>query len=176
MDYLKECMNEVGNPPLDAMQRNFCVVCANRDCERAGLNQSAFDHRVKNWRSLLFDNVPRADEADEAYSNIRSKHFMPGGPRKPPTTTVFMPGVPVIRPPAAEETAPETPRETEGEQEGLELEPVAAPPPVPQGAAAPLPGNTSFEQGMILPGAPAAPAEKAEPRPSPGTTFILEDD
>ncbi len=52
MDYLKDCMNDVGNPPIDAMHRNFCLVCANRGCERSGMSQSAFDSRVKNWRYL----------------------------------------------------------------------------------------------------------------------------
>lgn len=181
MDYLKECMNDVGNPPLDAMHRNFCLVCANRGCERAGLNQSEFDKRVKNWKSLLFDNVPRADEADDRYSNLRSRNFAPGGPPKPPPTTVFVPNVPaIIRPeeprihepprPAAFVRAPEAPAAVappptpEPEDTG--------PPPPPAGA-----GNTPFEQGMVLDGAPPpAPPRDPSPPQAPGQTFILDDE
>lgn len=187
MDYLKECMNDVGNPPLDAMHRNFCIGCANRQCDRAGLNQSSFDNRVKNWRSLLFDDVPRAEPGDERYSNIESKRFSPAGPSRPPATAIFMPGVPTITRPstlvvpsafvkaeeAREDESPVAPPE-------LELPPpfaahAPAAPAIPEPRPSATPGNTPFEQGMVLDGAPA-------PKPDPagsqaqGKTFILDDD
>ena len=191
MDYLKECMNDVGNPPLDTMHRNFCLVCANRQCDRSGMNQSAFDNRVKNWKSILFDNVPRAAPDDERYSNIRSKGFTPLGTPAPPRTSVFVPGVPVARPPS------EPPRGTpaafiapeQAEQEEKPEPPSPSPPPDLEATATPATvvtkpaapasavGNTPFEQGMVLEGGPPTRDEPARsPDPPPGSTFVLDDD
>ncbi len=191
MDYLRECMSDVGNPPIDDMNRNFCVVCSNRGCERAGAHQSAFDKRVKNWRETLFLKVPRAADDDRSYDNIRAKNFAPIGAPEPPKTSVFMPGAPAAGPATMARPAafvPPPPPQDPGPQ------PAAAPdvtPEAPQPAPAPAavvkprqppPGNTPFEQGMVLGGGqttapPAQPRPEPDPEPSrQGRTFILEDE
>jgi len=191
MDYLRECMNDVGNPPIDDMNRNFCVVCSNRECERAGAHQSAFDRRVKNWRETLFLNVPRASQDDRSYDNIRARSFSPVGAPEPPKATVFMPVMPaepatMARPAAfvptrpAPQDLPTTPPEAASPQQ-----PGTPPAPAPSAVVTPRvapPGNTPFEQGMVLGGGP----KTARPEPGPGRaetgpsrqgqTFILEDE
>ncbi len=191
MDYLRDCMNDVGNPPIDAMNRNFCLVCANRGCERAGMNQSAFDKRVKNWRETLFTNVPRAAPDDPAYDNIRSRAFSPLGPPPAPRTTVFVPGAPVgtpVRVPMAQPAAFTRRDEAPPEMTAPAIDPPAldVDPPQPATTVTPRvapPGNTPFEQGIMLGGGPeTTPTETSRPsEPSttgarPGKTFILEDD
>src|SRR5688572_27792432 len=85
-DFLKECMSDVGPMPLDQFNRTFCAQCANRDCSRNGAQNLAFDHRVNNWKTILFDAVPRAQDTDVQYDPIRLKRFLPldpNGPRPP---------------------------------------------------------------------------------------------
>lgn len=188
MDFLKDCMNDVGNPPIDVMHKNWCLGCGNRGCERAGLNNSAFDRRVKTWKETLFLNVPRAAADDPAYDNIRSKSFSPMGQPEPPRTVSFTPGVPtvsvpvpMVRPAAfvrqeAEKPEPEMAiPAVDPETDRVER---AAPPEeaATEERVAP-PGNTSFEQGTVLGGGPTpAPPARPEPTVGPGKTFILEDD
>lgn len=74
-DFLKECMSEAGQMPLDDFNLAYCVRCANRECARSGAGQMSFDRRVQNWQKDMFSNVPRAQENDPRYSSIRSKHF-----------------------------------------------------------------------------------------------------
>lgn len=78
-DFLRECMADVGQAPIDTFQKAFCVVCANRDCIRSSSNNLAFDRRILNWKQDLFDNVSRAEESDPRFSQIRSKRFLPAG-------------------------------------------------------------------------------------------------
>lgn len=185
MDFLKDCMNDVGNPPIDAMTKNWCLGCGNRGCERAGLNNSAFDRRVKSWKETLFLNVPRAASDDPAYDNIRSKSFSPLGQPEPPKTILFTPGVPAVsipvpmaRPsafvrqevekPEPEMAVPAVGPDVVAEPEGTTAE---------EGERKAPPGNTTFEQGTVLGGGPP-PAQQASPGPAAGAgkTFILEDD
>ncbi len=194
MDFLKDCMSDVQNPPLDQFQRNWCLVCANRECERAGMNQSAFDHRAKNWKSILFDNVPRAAPDDPKYDNVRSKLFLPSGARAT-EAKVFVPGTPVAEPPEPARPRPaafvKAQPPPSPEQEAVAPPVPEAPVPSPSTAAeaeperAPSgpvasPGNTAFQQGAMLEGAPPeAPSpkpEEARSPPAPGKTFILDDD
>ncbi len=194
MDFLKDCMNDVGNPPIDVMHKNWCLGCGNRGCERAGMNNSAFDKRVKNWRETLFLNVPRAAPDDPAYDNIRSKSFTPVGQPKAPRSVLFTPGVstvsvpvPMAKPAAFVRQEPES--SGQGTAEPVPTEPVPTEPvptepekaekAEPEGRAPP-PGNTSFEQGTVLGGGPAPADQRVSPEPppaqGPGKTFILEDD
>lgn len=194
MDFLKDCMNDVGNPPIDEMHRNWCVGCANRGCERSGMNQSAFDKRVKNWKELLFTNVPRASADDPAYDNIRSKAFSQLGTPAAPKTVVFTPGVPVATParaqmaqPAAftrkDVDRPEVEAPAVEDSPELDLEPVGPQPATVVTPRVAPPGNTPFEQGTVLGGGPLTvpaeaprPPEPPVPGTGPGKTFILEDD
>ena len=75
-DFLKECMSDVGQGPIDLFQKAFCFVCANRECSRSSANNMAFDRRMSSWKKDLFDNVPRADESDPRFASIRSKKFV----------------------------------------------------------------------------------------------------
>ena len=75
-DFLKECMSDVGQGPIDIFQKAFCSVCANRDCSRSTSSSLSFDKRVSNWKDDLFDNVPRADESDPNFARIRAKRFI----------------------------------------------------------------------------------------------------
>ena len=171
-DYLKECMSDVGQGPLDIFQKAFCSVCANRDCTRSAANGMAFDRRILNWKNDLFDSVPRADEADPKFDGIRSKKFLP-----------IVPGsvnVSMWSPPAAEapvevpkplihfavESKPisiqEAPTEAAVVPQKAPSEPLPVAKPV-QGAL--NPGNTPFTQGTVLPGYTA---------PKPTEDIILE--
>lgn len=191
MDFLRECMNDAQNPPLDQFQRNWCTVCANRECERAGMNNSAFDRRAKNWKSLLFDNVPRADPDDPSYDNIRSRVFLPSG-QKAAEVKVFIPGTPVAEPPEAPMPRPAAfvsrqpapaPPPAAPQGQAVDLSPAASAPESPEQTSAPpvaSPGNTVFQQGAMLDGAPppvppARPATDQAASDPGGKTFILDD-
>lgn len=76
-DFLRECMAPYGNVQLDAFNREFCLVCANRECARSSANNSAFDTRVLAWRDCLFEKVPRANDLDSSFDHIRAKRFLP---------------------------------------------------------------------------------------------------
>jgi len=76
-DFLKECMSDVGNAPLDEFNQYFCIKCQNIDCIRAGGNDSIFKKRISSWEDSLFKNVSRADDDDSRFNNIRSKKFLP---------------------------------------------------------------------------------------------------
>jgi hypothetical protein len=198
MDFLRDCMNDVQNPPLDQFQRNWCLVCANRECERAGMNRSTFDHRAKNWKDTLFNKVPRAASDDPRYDNVRSKLFLPTS-GKTPDVKVFMPGVPTVEPPA-----PSPPRPAAFVMAQAPAQPAPPAPPAPvvpeaepapgvtspeEGGPSPAtssvvpvasPGNTAFQQGMMIEGGSSAPPTTRgdEPQGSSqsGSTFILDDD
>ena len=77
-DYLKECMSEVGNIPLDQFNQAYCLRCGNQECIRSKINNS-FESRVKTWEERLFKNPPRAKDDDPRFNNIRSKQFKPIG-------------------------------------------------------------------------------------------------
>lgn len=76
-DFLRDCMAPFGNVQLDAFNREFCLVCANRECARSSANNSSFDARVLSWKDRLFDNVPRAHDLDTSFDHIRAKRFLP---------------------------------------------------------------------------------------------------
>lgn len=48
------------------------MMCSNRECARSWGNNSVFDFRIKNWRSILFENVPRLNDP-----NMANKGFEP---------------------------------------------------------------------------------------------------
>lgn len=61
-DFLQECMSEFKGAPIDAFNREFCVLCSNRECSRSWGNSSVFDYRVKNWKEILFTNIARSKD------------------------------------------------------------------------------------------------------------------
>ena len=186
-DFLKECISdpalvEPGQPvPLDAFTKAYCVRCDNRQCARAGSNNMLFDRRVQNWQRDLFVSPPRADEADPRFAQIRAKNFAPSG------TRLDVPGSPNFVTVAAQPPAPAPPpADPPASPEPASPEPAAvqSPPEAPSAAVPPatIPavysrtgqGNTPFQQGAVLPGAPAeAPRESVV---QPGGTFTFGDD
>ena len=201
-DFLRECMTDVGNVPLDEFNRVFCRLCARRECARSGLNNSVFDRRVEGWQDKLFTNPPRADPDDPKYANIRAKKFLPIA--SPSVEVKSFTNVPVItpeheRPPP--EVPPEPARVEPPEPARVEPAPVPsvpdlepeAPEPVPE-APEPVPEAPELEIPAPVPvRAPqrhvAQPAEntpfaqgtvlpggESENVVEPGSTFVFGDD
>ena len=69
-DFLRECMEEVRNVPIDQFSQAFCVVCANSDCSRSRANSTLFNIRIMNWEKDLFTNIPRADPHSELAKSV----------------------------------------------------------------------------------------------------------
>jgi hypothetical protein len=76
-DFLRECMSEFKNAPIDTFNQAFCRVCATRNCVRSAANTMTFDKRVENWKDTLFLKVPRANDEDHKFDYIRGKNFQP---------------------------------------------------------------------------------------------------
>jgi len=60
-DFLKECLSDINakvktQVPIDAFQKEYCAVCLNRECARAGVVQSSFFVRAQTWEQNLFLN------------------------------------------------------------------------------------------------------------------------
>jgi len=181
-DFLKECMSDVGQAPLDEFNRVFCVRCQNPECVRSGGNHSLFKKRVTGWKEALFDQVPRASEDDPRYAKIRAKRFLPvGQPR--PQVVVSTANLPVIEASKMPKPRVPAPPAQEADPPAPHPEPAPAPAtaptttaerPVPPPVPAPAPRqvgdmqNTPFVQGTVLKG--ADPVEK------PGSTFVFDDE
>ena len=164
---------QTGPIPMDQFNKAYCLVCANRECSRSGLNLSAFDRRAINWKSDLFDNVVRPSESDPQYQSVRSKQFLPvarhGGevnthtsPVRFETVVQEMPTV-VEHPVESPVVVVPVPAETKG--------------PKPAPITPPALENTPFIQGTMLPGAPS-PAPQTPQTPgdiiiSPGGSFTF---
>lgn len=187
--------------PLDQFNLHVCRRCANRGCGRSGLNNSQFDVRARDWKKLYFDEVQRADPADPRYDNVRGKNFAPGGLSIStvgvPTIdlSIGAPGrhyAPSFTPGSVEAPqppAPEPPVEEAGQgatgQGATETgasppdlivpeKPAAPPPPPPspaEPARSPAAGNTPFQQGMMIGGAPQQGSELSSDR-----TYVVGDD
>lgn len=81
-DFLQECLTDLSakvkkSIPIDQFNNEYCIYCQNRDCSRSGAENRLFNIRASNWKSTLFDNVPRAQPNDPSYESIRSKWFKP---------------------------------------------------------------------------------------------------
>lgn len=83
VDFLSECMSEFKNAPIDAFNKEFCMMCSNRECARSWGNNSIFDSRVKDWRRILFEDVKRIENVD--YAN---KGFVPVDIGRIPEVTI----------------------------------------------------------------------------------------
>lgn len=185
-DYLKECMSDAGNPPLDKFQIAWCVHCQNAECVRNGGKNFKFNKRVDSWKEDLFESPPRATEEDPRFNDIRLKRFVPvsGGKtyelrssREVPfisTPAVKEPEKVVTNPPSMpsrfqiDEGNPTT--------EDLVIQEPALVAPV---QSAPINShvadlvNTKFTQGAVLPGEKQESGDKVE---SPGSTFTFDND
>lgn len=161
-DYLSECMSEFKGAPIDAFNREFCTLCSNRECARSWGNASVFDNRVKNWRSVLFENVQRSNNPSAA--NLK---FEPIGSGKIPEI-VSTPSFETVPSPAPDEfmtydDVPDTDADTKEA-----VTPVEEQLPVRQ-ANAP---NTPFEQPVMV-GGHNLKTEEAEA--GPGCVFVFDD-
>ena len=170
-DFLRECMADVGQVPIDEFNAAYCLRCANRECSRSGLSAMSFDRRVANWQKDMFTNVPRASETDPRFASIRVKNFKTVNqpvsvttPQQAPQPAVqqmtLPPDSPLEAP--ADASTPETTPEPHAlvpETSHSETERVIEPPSVaaPQQTAY----NTPFNQGVML-GTPEKPKEDVE--------------
>lgn len=176
-DYLKECMSDVRNPPLDVFQKTWCTYCQSGDCVRSSANNMQFNQRVEGWKESLFESPPRADGDDPKFEKIRLQRFTPVSRGR--TYEVRETGeVPIISAPEGAERVParflvsEEPAEPPP-PEPPPPEPVRPPPPLePSVRPAESPpevrdvGNTPFVQGTVLEGG----GEKVE---KPGSTYVF---
>lgn len=185
-DFLKECMSDpaIGGGrsiPIDEFNRSWCVRCQQKDCGRAGLNNSLLVRRAETWKEKLFDKPPRADDADSRFDHIRAKRFLPTqseAARQPvPAYEVRPANVPAMMQSVEELVEPEEAEipdgpDTEPELENPPSEPAPlfvqpAPQPVapaPQPVRQPAPAqtqNTPFEQGMMI-GGKAPPQQQSQ--------------
>lgn len=173
LDFLKECMSDAGQMPLDEFNVTYCVRCANRECARSGSGQMSFDRRVQNWQKDMFINVPRAQENDPRYTMIRSKHFRSANSstnaivslqgRNDAVTKVEEQVNPAPAVSAAPNTNPTATTPMNGplvpQESPIQVNPTpsqASPSPKPQTY------NTPFVQGVMLPGHEQKSEEKDE--------------
>jgi len=161
VDFLNECMSEFRNAPIDAFNRQFCVVCSNRECSRSWGNNSTFDTRVKNWRSVLFENVQRKD--DPNISNPKFELVEPGRvPEIRPSVFETIPAAPPLSYEDVPDTDPDSP---------ILVSPANVVVTPPQTEPVPI-MNTPFDKPVMLGGA----EEKTEEKMEPGSVFIFEDE
>ncbi len=191
-------MSDFKTVPLDTFNQSFCVVCANGSCARSASSTGIFGNRAANWKSMLFDNVPRAKDEDHSFDNIRAKKFLPTVGAIPTVNTPnFLSTSPV--PQVVAPTPPSPPKfqgpvtwEEESEEPEEPSEQAAPPiqpalPPVPVSPPNTNPGNTpfipdvpntSFTQGAMLPrpeGVNNPPADKG-PVTDIGQAYTFGDD
>ena len=156
-------MSEFKGAPIDAFNKEFCVLCSNRECTRSWGNASVFDSRVKNWRAILFENVLRIDDASLTnlkFEPIDSTHLPDVNTQ--PFETIPAPAL------FDDARAHDTDR----------APPISDPVPTPDLALAlePQPHttdavNTPFDQPVMLGEKP-----KAEEKAEPGCVFVFEDE
>lgn len=173
-DYLKECMSEVGNVPLDQFNQIYCLRCGNQECARSKVSNS-FESRVKTWEDRLFRNPPRAADDDPRFDNIRAKNFRPIGQQSLEIhDTQQIPITPLKEenPKPAPEPPPPLPKpEAVAPKPAVQPKPAPAPPAPASPPTPPNIGNTAFNQGAMIGGSP--PTEKVL---EPGGTFTFGDD
>jgi len=151
---------------IDAFNREFCTVCSNRECSRSWGNASGFNARVRNWRSVLFENVPRVENSQAANPN-----FTPADQgRVPEIVTQTFETSPA---PLSFDDVPDTEPGTPADDQGAPVHRQAAvqTPPAPNPAPAVPQVNTPFQQPAMLSGSP--PQEQAQ---APGSVFVFDDD
>lgn len=166
-DYLSECMSEFRGAPIDAFNKEFCLVCSNRECSRSWGNSSVFDNRVKNWRKVLFESVPRvpglskiAFEPTDRVPEVSVKKFEPimhDLDDDIPDTDPMGPIVTTSATPPISSSSPEL---------------ITAPPSIPAAPAVPNMVNTPFVQPLVIGGGKPTEETKAEP----GCVFVFDDD
>lgn len=183
-DFLKECMSDIEKPiPLDTFNVVWCRLCGRRECVRAGLNSSVFDVRTRNWRDNLFLKVPRAEDNDPRYSNIRAKKFLPLAPSSEVWTNAVAVVSPDPDPQPPDPAGPGLPDPPEEESPDTDPNPEPEPEPNPEpnpadgsGHQAPIPQamvaavNTPFQQGSMIGG-----REALRPAPVPAPVPSLEE-
>lgn len=172
-DYLAECNSEgVAIPDFEAA---FCARCLQPECQRSRFGQSRFEKRTSNWKTRLFEAVPRMDDSDPRIIQLRTKRFIEvptgripevGSGWRDPRDLVDEP-LPIATPPVSSvppRAVAEEPEEAPvSEPPPAMAPPIPAPSPIspPAVSEAPLatrPLNTPRQQGQMLGGrAPVAP-------------------
>jgi hypothetical protein len=179
-DYLKECLSDTGNIPLNDFNMLYCRVCARRTCSRSQLNNSAFDTRARDWKKNLFETPQIIEAEDPRFSNIQSKIFAPGGSAYEIRSNEGVVNLNVDA--LAQREAPKnfislpvngqtTPSIRYEEKPVIEAAPVQE--TIPTQVKTQIlqqPMNTDFQQGMILPGGPI-PEQATQ-----GNTYVFGED
>ena len=174
-DFLRECMSDpalVQKPlPIDQFCRMFCVVCGQKVCSRSRASTMIFTERVANWKTRLFDEVPRAADNDENYARIRAKNFQNieapisiGQRFQEPAPKIEQPMTEVQSEPIHQSIAP---------LEEKIPEPIIRN-AAPQHVDTPIMNNTPFLGGITLPGKPVD--DKTDKFIEPGATFVFDSD
>jgi hypothetical protein len=179
-DYLKECLSDTGNIPLNDFNMLYCRVCARRTCSRSGLNNSTFDTRAKDWKKNLFETPQMAEDGDPRFSNIQSKIFAPGGSAHEVRSDGGVANLDIgvlsqreapknfISLPVNGQTTPSIKYEEKPVIEAAPVQEVVPTPTKPLLVQQPM--NTDFQQGMILPGGPI-PEQATQ-----GNTYVFGED
>lgn len=163
VDFLQECMSEFKNAPIDAFNKEFCVVCSNRECTRSWGNASGFDNRVKNWREVLFTNVQRVDNPDFGNQKFepvgRTPEIAPSAGFEPLSYDDIPDTDPAPAPTAAVQSRPVEPTKPESSSK-----PVQKPTGLPA-------ANTPFNQPVMI-----GNQKNEEKTESPGCVFVFDDE
>jgi hypothetical protein len=189
-DYLRECMSEFKQVPIDIFNTTFCLKCYSSECARSQFENSAFNNRITNWQKILFTNVPRASDEDPRFGLIRGKRFLPVD-RSVSSLVTSAPTFGVISPETSTESnskpavkishnnavinTPDTSVSTQGMASDVVTQPEPVSMPVINEM---IPDNTPFVQGMMLPGAPESAKITTKPEQKPtavGSSFTFED-
>lgn len=175
-DFLRECLSDVGQMPLDVFSKRFCLVCSNSECIRSRAHQSPFTYRAENWKKDLFDSVPRAQEDDPNYSNIRSKKFLPLYDPNPPSIILNPVQDPQSNPAGLQWQEEQSETDSDIQASSI-IQNVLETQPEPQKILVNTPRvvlpvqNTPFTQGLIIPGGPSKSAKQNDNVTEPGQSY-----
>ena len=75
-DYFGECFTPVqGKMKTEQFDYNFCRVCKNLECVRAGWAESSWVERMSTQVDRLLDNPNYADPRDPRFNRVREHDF-----------------------------------------------------------------------------------------------------
>lgn len=166
-DFLSECMSEFKGAPIDAFNREFCTLCSNRECTRSWGNASVFDRRVKNWRAVLFENVPRSNNPNLA----NPKFELVESGRVPEVSTPTFETIPA---PLSYDDVADTDPGSPPSGSPPTMSTIPTPPPAVSTPPVVIPASPAVQTPFNEPAMIGAskPEEKAEP----GCVFVFEDE
>jgi len=172
VDYLSECMSGLSGVPFNEFAKMFCNRCVNNECSRSIADGMAFVKRVNTWEDRLFLNVPRADDNDPKYTNIRAKNFIKVDGYVPSVSnwSVTEPTEKIVEE-AVKEYVNTEPKITEIKEQPVESVKQEEKPQIQQELGKSTSDNTPFQQGTIL-----ESDKSKEKNLKPGATYTFGDD